>query len=187
MSKKRKSRGGRPRNPRGKPLPTLGGDHGTDALNATQGTVIVPLEGPNNMGRRQRVCALDRLVANDRLTMPQIQAAQAIRNAYARTEQLSSGGPLKEWVQSSPKPDAAVAAQVDANSHWVYVSKPIRQTEKELVMHVVCFGLPIRSLGQKKSRLGLERLRIELDRVALHLGYLHPADARPIAIAPNMR
>lgn len=156
-----------------KPIP-LNGDHGTQTEAATAGTIVVKLDGPNNMGQRRRIDALDTIIARDILTLPQQQAAQAIRDAYARKDALSSGGPLKEWVQSSPRPDAAVAAQVDANSWWAHVVKPLSRDQRDLVRHVCGYGLPLRTAPN--PRRASERFKVALDAVALHLKYAHPLD-----------
>jgi hypothetical protein len=166
-----KKRGGRPRKRRHisvAPTP-FNGDHGTGTQAATHGTVLEAVTdekgaNPNHMGRRRRVDALDAI----NLTMRQRQAAEAIRDAYSRVQMLSSGSPLKEQVQSSPKPDATIAAQVDANSRWVYVTKPIPWGARPLIEHVCCYNEPLRTSGFVRSR---ELFCLLLDRVANHLRY----------------
>ena len=64
-----------------KPVP-WGGDHGTGTAAATAGTKIVGLDGPNNMGQRVHMCAIDELTS---LTMRQSQAAHAIREMDAQS------------------------------------------------------------------------------------------------------
>jgi len=175
MAKSRKRvtrRGGRPRTTK----ITLKGDHGTGAQAATHSTLVVPIrDSPNQMGQRRRINALDRLIAQGKFSMPEQQAAIAIRDAYARTEALSSGSPLKEQVQSSPKPDAAIAAQVDVMSWWAHVTKPIGR-DRPIVDHVCCEGLPLRTLPAKYKRRAMARLRVQLIKVAVHLKYAHPQD-----------
>lgn len=149
---------------------TLGGDHGTGTAAANTGTVLKPVKNengsnPNNMGRRYRVEVIETLD----LTLRQQQAAMAIRNAYCRVEALSSGGELKEWVQSSPKPDAAVAAQIGAVSTYAYVMKGVLRVDRPIVEHVCFKNLPLRQF-KGHSRQG-ERFRQALDRVADHMRY----------------
>ena len=168
---KAKKRPGRPRAKRHvstAPSP-WNGDHGTGTAAATAGTQLEQVlndngANPNHMGRRRRVDVLDAIT----LTMRQRQAAEAVRDAYSRVQMLSSGGPLKEQVQSSPKPDATIAVQVDANSRWVYVMKPVPWRARELVEHVCCYGLPLRTSGYVRSR---ELFTLLLDRIADHLRY----------------
>lgn len=145
------------------------GDHGPKTQAATQGTVIEAItddkgSNPNHMGRRRRVDVLDAIS----LTMRQRQAAEAIRDAYSRVEMLSSGGPLKEQVQCSPKPDATIAVQVDASSRWVHVRAKVPYRARELVEHVCCYNLPLRTSGYVRSS---ELFKMLMDRTADHLGY----------------
>jgi len=161
MTRRRKSK----RNISVPELPWLG-DHGTGTQAAIAGTVIEEVEGPNpnRMARRRRVDVLDGLD----LTMRQRQAAEAIRNAYSRVEMLSSGSPIKERVQASPKPDATIAAQVDANSRWVHVTRPIPWRAMGLVEHVCCMNQPLRTSGYVRSS---QLFRLLMDRVADHMRY----------------
>lgn len=150
------------------PVP-LGGDHGTGTHAATAGTIVSALtdekgKNPNNMGRRRRIEVIGTLA----LTMRQEQAAKAIRDAFCRVQRLSSGGELKERVQSSPKPDATIAMQVDASSQWVYVMKAVKPVNRRIIEHVCCDNLPLVELvGYKQSRV---RLAQTLDCVADHIG-----------------
>ena len=150
------------------PMP-FGGDHGPNTAAAKADTIIEPVadengKNPNHMGRRRRVEVIDTID----LTMRQRQAALAIRDAYCRVEMLSSGSPLAERVQSSAKPDAAIGAQVTAQSRWVHVTRPILRGDRALVEHVCCANRPIRASHERRS---LDRLRMSLDRVADWLRY----------------
>lgn len=139
MARTRKSRSRkRPAKPQ---LPDLGGDHGPNTPAATAGTYVEPLtdaEGrnPNNLGRRRRKNALSGLG----LSMRQAQAGEAIRDAYARVESLSSGGPLKAKVDASPKPDEVVTAQVEAQSHLAFVMAAVPSGDMRRVVEHVCWN-----------------------------------------------
>ncbi|MGH1414849.1 MAG: hypothetical protein ACRBB0_15280 [Pelagimonas sp.] len=175
MSRAKRRKGGRPRKAKIS-LPQFNGDHGTGTAAATHSTLVVPVkDSPNRVANRRRIDALDRIIARDILTMPEQQAAKAIRDAYSRTEALSSGGEMKEQVDSSPKPDASIAAQVDAMSHWAHVMAPIR-TDRAIIEHVCCHGQPLRTLPTKYRRRSMARLRDQLIKVAVHLEYAHPQD-----------
>ena len=142
------------------------GDHGPKTAAARQGTMLVPIkDSPNKMARRQRVEAYTRLS----LTMRQQQAAKAIRDAYCRVDALASGGPLKERVQSSPKPDHAVDMQVAAVGALVKILKPVPRADKHIIEHVLWANRPLRDLSD--ARRCAQRLRLSLDRVADHLRY----------------
>jgi hypothetical protein len=150
-------------------LPAFNGDHGTGTLAATQGTTIEALKtengtNPNHMGRRRRVEVIDTLD----LTQRQLQAAQAIRNAYCRNEMLSSGGELKEQVDSSPKPDATIAAQVDATSRLVHVMAPVLRSDRPIVEHICWHNRPGRLTGAPRWSA---RFKAAMDAVADRLRY----------------
>lgn len=145
------------------------GDHGTGTQAADAGTVIEPLkDNPNRMARRRRVNVIDTLTS---LTMRQVQAAKEIQNAYGKVESLSSGGPLKEHVQSSPKPDQVVTAQVEAQSRLARAMRAVLRSEREIV-ECICWNnqLP-RTLDRTHRRRWLGRFTVAMDRVADHLRY----------------
>lgn len=150
-----------------KPLP-WNGDHGAGTAAANAFTELVAMDGPNRMAQRRRVSVIDKLTS---LTMRQMQAAVEIRNAYGAVESLSSGGPLKEAVQSSPKPDAVVAAQVDAQSRLARAMKAVLRSERGIVEHVCWHNQPPHTLQGADHRRWMARLRVCLDRVADHLRY----------------
>lgn len=171
-SKKRKSRQGRTRKARAVSLAQpkgFNGDHGTGTQAALYGTELVAVDGsPNNMGRRQRVNVIDTLTS---LTMRQVQAAKEIQTAYGKVDSLSSGGPLKEQVQSTPKPDAVVAAQVDAQSRLARAMKAVHRSERAIVEHICWHNQRPLSLDRTQRRRWLARFTASLDRVADHLRY----------------
>ncbi len=152
-----------------RPIPYTG-DHGPGTTAATAGTMIEAVEGQehNRTGRRRRINAIESIT----LTMRQEQAAKAIEEAWCLLQRCSSGGELKEQVDASPKPDATVARQVDAQSRWHYVTAALMRGEKRLVQWVCCENQSIllakRKLGEARAT---ERFREAMDRVANHLRY----------------
>lgn len=174
-AKRIKRRAGRPRKASRSvsvaPMP-LNGDHGTGTKAATHGTVVKKLaDNPNHMGQRQRVCRIDWLMARKWLDIRQYQAAKAIQIAYGRVDALSSGSELKEQVQSSPKPDATIAAQCDAVSRLTHVMRPVHRSQRDIVEHVCWHNQPITSLSAKNHRRSAHRLRDALNAVADHMQY----------------
>lgn len=152
-------------------LPPLGGDHGPGTPAATAGTVIKPMlnekgENPNNTGMRIREDAVDRLTS---LSMRQVQAAKELRNRYFRKEQLSSGGPLKEKVDASPKPDVVITEQVSAISSWLAVWQCVPMSMRPIVEHVCCDNQPVKTFKGEYNPMG--DLKVALDLVANRLGY----------------
>lgn len=171
MARTRKSRARK--KPRKLAIPKFGGDHGTGTAAATEDTVIEALENdqgknPNNMGRRRRKSAIEAIS----LTMRQEQAARAIETAWCRLKALESGGPLKEHVDASPKPDAVVARQVDAHSYWIHVTRQVPRHAAQLVHWVCCMNKPITQWGRATGEVrAVERFKDAMDIVADHLRY----------------
>lgn len=146
------------------------GDHGPTTTAATAGTVLEPVEGsnPNNFARRRRVMIIDTMLKRGSLTTRQWQAATELQIAWLAVERLSSGQPLKERVQSSPKPDAAVDIQVAAMSRHLRARKPLTAEERALV-DCICY----RNLGAIFSGvpMAMPKFREAMDKVADHLRY----------------
>jgi hypothetical protein len=146
------------------------GDHGPRTAAATAGTVLEPVEGsnPNNFARRRRVMVIDTMLKRGTLTMRQWQAATELQVAWLSVERLSSGSPLQERVQSSPKPDAAVDIQVAATSRHIRARKPLTAEEAEIV-DCICY----RNLESVFCRvpMALPKFREAMDKVADRLGY----------------
>ena len=155
-----------------KPLP-WNGDHGTGTAAANAGTELKPIEGsnPNRFARRHRVNQIDKL--KPRLSQRQVQAAEAIQMAYCRVQMLSSGSPLKEVVDSSPRPDATLAAQVAAQSQLVHVMKKVPRAMRDVVEHVCWHNRPISQMdaggNQRYNRMA--DFKVALDLVANHMRY----------------
>lgn len=155
------------------PVIPLKGDHGSATKIAVAGTFIEPIlndegKNPNNMGRRRRVDRLSEI----KLTMRQMQAGQYIRDAYCGVEMLSSGMELKERVQTQPRPDAIVVAQVDAMSLFADIMKAVPNNMRYVIEHVCIYNYPLSSLP-KRSRYGSHsaNLKVALDLVANKLKY----------------
>lgn len=168
MNKTKRRRASR-RKPPPVTIPAYNGDHGPNTQAARAGKELRPIEdengkNPNNLARLQAVQVIDTLG----LTMRQLQAANAITNAYCRNAMLSSGGALREQVDSSPKPDAVVAAQVDARSRLVHVMKPIPRGSRHIVEHICWDNKPGRTSGVVRWQA---LFIAAMDAVADHLGY----------------
>ena len=149
------------------------GDHGTGTQAANQNTELVEVltedgRNPNRMKQRRRINVIDTLTS---LTMRQIQAAKEIQNAYGKVESLSSGGPLKEQVQSSPKPDAVISAQVDAQSRLARAMKGVHRSERIIVECICWRNEKPMTLTRANRRRWMARFAQSMDRVADHLRY----------------
>lgn len=137
---------GRKRKYRGH-LPAYRGDHGPNTELAHAGTVIELLKdertgkkNPNNMARRRRIEVIDHLSF---LSLRQYQAAREIRDAFCALERLTSGTPLKEQVDTSARPDAFMAAQVDAMTRWRRAMDAVPRQHRRLVEMICCQNVPI--------------------------------------------
>lgn len=153
--------------------PAYNGDHGTGTAASVADTFIEPIKNddgsnPNNMARRRRRDALSGLG----LSMRQQQAGEAIRDRYSAVEALSSGSPLKAKVDASPKPDAVVASQIEAQSRWVEVTRGIPGDARAIVDHVCCANQPIWTAPGPLTEGGKKAvLKVALDLVANRLRY----------------
>ena len=151
----------------------LRGDHGTGTTAATIGTEVVPLKNddgstPTHLGQRRRVSIIDKMTS---LTQRQKQAAVEIRDAFAVVESLSSGAPLKEHVDSSPKPDSVVTAQLHAQSRLARCMMPLLRSERPLVERICWENKPPQGLTPNERRRWYTRFKTAMDRVADHLNY----------------
>jgi len=129
-------------------VPAYTGDHGPETAAAKAGTVLEPMTedgrpDPNRRARRRRVEVIDALSF---LSLRQYQAAREIRDAYCALQKLTSGAPLKEQVDTSSRPDAIVAAQVDALSRWRRAIDPVPRHMRATVEAICCENTPIRRL-----------------------------------------
>lgn len=158
-------------------LAQFNGDHGTGTLAAMSGTRMEEIKtdtgaNPNRMARRKRINRIEDMSARGQLNLRQFQAAQEISNAWCAVQMLSSGGEVKERVQSSPKPDATVARQVDAMSRLEYAMRGVPSAMRYVVEHVCWHNQPIAKLNSR-SRHGNHsaNLKVALDMVANKMRY----------------
>ena len=166
--------GGRPRKTSVSLSPApLKGDHGTGTAAAIAGTVLTPLtdergNNPNNIGRRRRENVLDTI----NLSMRQFQAGDEIARAWSAVEKLSSGGELKERVQSSPKPDETIDIQVEAMSRLEHAMRAVPSAMRYVVEHVCWHNLPLARLPDKSPHGNHSaNLKVALDLVANKLRF----------------
>ena len=159
-----------------KPLP-WNGDHGTETALAKAGTELEELEGPNRMARRRRVQQSARW--RNRLSNRQYQAALAIEEAYQRAQALGSGGDsigkymdLQCTVDSSPKPSATVAAQIDAVSRLAHVMSGVHIDARPGIEHIFRHQRPMRDFVQGRGHYNHSaQVKVALDLVANKLRY----------------
>lgn len=160
-------------------LPKFNGDHGTGTAAAKDGTSLEPIEGnnPNRVARRRR--GLQSAAWASKLSMRQQQAARAIEDAYARVEQMGSGGDsieklrvLQTIVDASPKPDAVIDMQIGAQSHLQHVMKAVPSAMRAVIEHLFWHNRPMRDFAQGKAFYDRSAdVKASLDLVANHMRY----------------
>lgn len=153
-------------------LSEFNGDHGTGTKAAKAGTIMERLDGPNKMARRRRINRLDDMSARGQISLRQYQAGQEIQLAWCQCETLSSGGELKEQVDASPKPDATIARQVDAQSRLQFAMTAVPSAMRYVIEHVCWYNRPMHELPSG-SRNGSHaaNLKVALDLVANKMRY----------------
>lgn len=100
-------------------------------------------------------------------------AGNKLRAAWETTQKGMGNDWSKPMVDSTPKPDAAVAVMVDRVSALVRITRQIPQHDAAILEGVACQGLPIgRVPGYSDMRhdQGKAHLREALDRLAERLG-----------------
>lgn len=122
------------------------GDHGTGTEAAMASTVLVAVpDDKNGMKRRQRIGALELVYKSGGMTIRQFQAGKEIRDAFEATQK--SPPAIKEiQVDSSPKPDATIDVQCDAQSRYAHAMSGVPGPYKHIVEHVCCENFPISDL-----------------------------------------
>lgn len=128
---------------------------------------------PNPNGVRRRVFedALEVYAGKGWITPRGYEAGKKLRAAWEGTER--SDNYLKERVDSSPKPDVAVAVQIDRVSARNAITRKIPPEDWTILMTVVCEGQAIGRLPEYRGRgheRGKAHLRAALDRLAERLG-----------------
>ena len=93
----------------------------------------------------------------------------ALQEAHERVEMLSSGSELKEQVDTSPKPDACVAAQITAMSREAYLTKGIDSRIWPVLEHVCWDNQPLTTFRNPKNPAPWSDLCVGLDLVANRL------------------
>lgn len=154
------------------PTKPLQGDWGPRTAAQMDGAVIVPVEGdnPNGVARKYRESPIARMHRLALISQRQFQAAQEISDAWCECEKLSSGGALKEKVDSSPNPTAISAAQADALSRLNRAMKAVAPLRR-YVVEWVCYDN--RRVEELKGPYGVHMANFmqAMDEVADRLKY----------------
>lgn len=129
---------------------------------------------PNGTKRARRVDLLEVWAKKGAITAGGYNAAVALRDAFEAT-QRAPGWPDNDRVQSSPKPDHAVAIQTDRLSAYHRIARLVPASDWPIIDCCVLHGaLPHRAavrwgwakLQHERHVIGLGLLRDALDRLA---------------------
>lgn len=126
-----------------------------------------PQPNPNGVKRMRRVDMLELWHRQRTITTAGFNAAERLRDAHEAT-QRGPGWADNDRVQSSPKPDVAVAMHIDRVSAYVALSKHIAPGDRRIIdVCVLDRGTPAKA-GYERARYaeGLAHLRAALDRLA---------------------
>jgi hypothetical protein len=132
-----------------------------------------PQPNPNNVKRMRRVDMLERYYRLGLISARAWNAAERLRDAFEATMR-SPGWPDNDRVQSSPKPDHAVAIMVDRISRFHAINRLVPREDVPIidacVFHMNAPGSaiidgarPYRKNGHEK---GVKHLRDALERLA---------------------
>lgn len=128
---------------------------------------------PNGVKRMRRVDMLEIWHRKGEITTAGFNAAEKLRNAFERTE-CAPGWPDNDRVQYSPKPDHAVAIQIDRISAFHHIARHTHPDDRAIIGHcVLSKGIPatlrvhgVRPYHGRGYDAGLRHLSDALDRLA---------------------
>ena len=124
------------------------------------------VQNPNGVTGARRVDLLDFWHKRGTITDNGLTAAKALRAAYEQTMKSPPALPDNDRVQSSPKPDHAIAIQIERISRFAHLMKMVPQADRPILsLCVLDGGHPSRLYGPLKFREGFALLREALDRL----------------------
>ncbi|MFK7944557.1 MAG: hypothetical protein AB8B85_16810, partial [Paracoccaceae bacterium] len=135
----------------------------TDAQNAGCEITQVEVEGKSTVRIRKRNHLLDQMAkarvygkhtSPPLITERQAKAGNALHDAWC--ENMRSGGPIKEYVQSSPDWGSIALANVERIWKFTDVTKYLPSQHRDVVLQVCNVQIPTDDL--KGLRLGLDAI-----------------------------
>lgn len=175
---KAKRRAGRKRNVP-VTMPVSDWDHGAEGQANRIGLVVEKrgdvdpdtgeVVNPNGITGARRVDMLEIYARRGWISTRGYNAGEMIRAAWLGTEKGRGNDWTRERVDSSPKPDASIAIQIDRMSALIRVSRLVPAEDERIVDCVCCQGNAIGQLreyrGSQHER-GKSHLRDALERLA---------------------
>lgn len=154
-------------------------DHGATGLANRVGMVIEPrgeldpdtgaMVNPNSVTGARRMDMLEIYAARGWVSARGHAAGEAIRAAWLGTEKSAGTDWTRDRVDSSQKPDAAIAIQIDRMSALVRVSKLVHDADRRIIDCVCCQGQAIGRLREyrgSRHEAGKAHLHSALERLA---------------------
>lgn len=126
---------------------------------------------PNNVRRARRIDVAESLRNRGKISDGGFKAASKLREVWEGTMRRPPAIKAVQ-VDSSPKPDQAIAMQIDRQSRFHAVARLVPQDDWPLIEHVVLANRSLTSLGYRNARftMGCHRLSGALDSLADKLG-----------------
>ena len=126
---------------------------------------------PNGVTGVRRVDLLEYWHKRGSISTGGYNAAIKLRDAYEATMRDKPALPGNDRVQSSPKPDQAIAIRMDYISRYVALARKIERQDREIIICCVLDGAhPSRVYGALRTKEGFAHLRDALDRLHSALG-----------------
>ncbi|WP_116082084.1 hypothetical protein [Tropicimonas sp. IMCC34011] len=120
---------------------------------------------PNGVKRARRCSMAEHYVRQGWLTERQGKAAQVLLNAWERN--LRTAPAIKAvQVDTSPKPDAHIAIQIDRVSAYHRVVRLVPAKYRAFVLHVACDDRALSAMPGYRRNVYMERLGAGLDGLA---------------------
>lgn len=132
----------------------------------------VKSRNPNGVKRRVFYDMLDVYYRRGWITKRGFNAGSDLRGAWEQTER--GGGYLQERVDSTPKPDKAIAMQIDRVSALINITRRIPREDWRILITVACEKNAIGRLPEYRGRnhdTGKAHLYSALERLADRMGY----------------
>lgn len=124
---------------------------------------------PNGVTGARRVDMLDLYLKREVISPRAHAAGLILRRAWLKTGMGQCAPFLRERVDSTPKPDAAVAILVDRISALVRVSRLVPQRDVRVIEIVCAHGAGVGALAEyrgPKHPFGLQHLSLALENLA---------------------
>ena len=130
---------------------------------------------PNGVKRMRRFDMLEKYYRDQWISVRGFTAGEKLRDAWEQT-QRGPGWPDNDRVQSSAKPDHAIAIQTDRASKLIWVSAKVPKAHAVIVEHVVMHNGSISGVKVNGVRI-YPGARLAIGRAALRLALDAMADA----------